>query len=104
MNAGLLDRVVDIEQEVVTNTDGSVSKTWTKLFSNRPAWVRPERGNEAMQGQRMEAISRTIFQRRFDSRITPQMRILYNGNYYNIETVIEINRRQYIQAIGRLNT
>lgn len=103
MNAGLMDRIIDIEQETVVNTNGSISKSWAALYSQRPAWVRPERGSETVNAQRMESVQRTQFQIRWVSGLNTKMRIKYDDNYYNIESIVEIDRRRYLQIVARLN-
>lgn len=104
MNAGLMDRIIDIQQETVTNSNGSISKSWTNVLTARPAWIRPERGSENMQGQRMESVQRMVFNIRFVGGLNTKMRIKYDDNYFNIESIVEIDRRRYLSIVARLNS
>ena len=91
LQAGKLNRRATLQTPlVVKGTSGGMEKSWTDFAANLPAAVRNLSGNErqatsAGGGQVPEA--RTEFTLRWRSGITPSLRVVYGGSFYNIRHV-----------------
>lgn len=103
MNPGMYDRTIIIERPTVVNTNGSVTKTWAVLHSKVPAWKRPTGGNESVNADKFESVERAIWQTPYFNNLTVKDRIKDGTNYWNIESITEVGRRDGYQITARLN-
>jgi SPP1 family predicted phage head-tail adaptor len=86
-----LTKKIDIMQVTeAQNTYGEPVKTWTNFAINRWADVDPLSGSEYLQAQQTAARVDYRFRTRYVTGITPKMRVVYNGENYDIESVINL--------------
>jgi len=96
MPLGKLDRYIRVEQFTTTeNNYGEGVKTWA-LYSNLWAEKIEVMGSEGVQES--QTVNKQVVQWRirYNSGVTVQMRILYNSQYYNITSVQEEGRGNYM--------
>jgi SPP1 family predicted phage head-tail adaptor len=104
MDAGHFDELVTIESytESVSSDTGERLLTWSTYST---AWAQVKEadfGQEPVNAERKENKQRVNFVVRYDSGITPKMRISWGGNYYNILNVAEKQRRLYANLLTEL--
>lgn len=93
MNPSKLDRRITIQAKATTlDVNGDRIDTWTNLYTNIAANVKPAGGREMVAEHRMFETSAAVFTTRYYSDVTQQHRILYNGKTYNISSINEIGR------------
>jgi SPP1 family predicted phage head-tail adaptor len=93
MNPSKLDRRITIQAKTTAlDVNGDRMDTWTNLYTNIAANVKPTGGREMVAEHRMFETSSAMFMTRYFSDVCQQHRILYNGKYYNITSVNEIGR------------
>jgi len=93
MEAGPMDRRITIQQNTGQIDDyGQEIPQWSDLDE---IWsqVVPLRGNERYAAQQPGALSAMKFAIRYRSDVTEQMRILYDGRYYDITYIEELGRQ-----------
>ncbi len=92
MNVGRLDRKIVIEAPTeAVNALGEYYSTWATYhtcFAN----VTRFGGIEKLEAGKVTATNRIRFKIRFFDGITEKMRILYDGSYYDITEIQELNR------------
>jgi len=92
MKIGRLDRKITIEERTDSqNTLGEPVAVWStyhQAFAN----VQKAGGSENTRTGSIVAENRVKFKIRFFDGITEDMRIVYNGNYYDILQIQELNR------------
>lgn len=107
MRAGELRRRVTIQQRVTTqDTFGGQSQTWTDFAANVPAAIDPLSGRELMTAQATQSEVSHRITIRYLPGVTAAMRIVYQGRYFNISAVMNIeerNREMQILASEGLN-
>ena len=95
MRGGKLDRRITIEEGTEKqDAAGNPVTTWSTYCTR---WANVERiptirRLEEFQSHQYMAEADIVFQLRYDSltaAITPKMRILYDGRYFNIQSVFE---------------
>lgn len=92
MNVGRLDRYIVIQEfSNVTNAIGEVTKSWS-TFHECFAQLQGAGGSEKEEASKNTATRMVKFKIRFFDGITEDMRILYNGNYYDIHEIQELGR------------
>lgn len=97
MRAGEMDRVIVIEQKVVTKgTSGGEKKEWAR-FIKVSASVREVSGNEAFISDQNQAFIRSVFRIHYHSGVKSEMRIIYEGNIYDIQGKKELGRREGLE-------
>lgn len=100
-----MDRVIVIEQLLVTRgTQGGEEKKWVR-FAKLWASVREVSGNDAFISEQNQAFVRTVFRIHFRSGIKSAMRIVYEGNIYDMKgKPKELGRREGLEitAIARV--
>jgi SPP1 family predicted phage head-tail adaptor len=75
--------------------------SWTSYVVDEPCQFIPTGGNESMRGRQLEAGTKAIFRVRFRTGYTPEMRVLYDGTYYGITYVNQIDGlRRYIELVS----
>jgi SPP1 family predicted phage head-tail adaptor len=97
--AGQLDRRITI-QSFTTSTDdfGEVIKSFTTL-ANTWAKVVEKSGSEGEEGNQIVATQKVEFFIRYRSDINEQMRIVYEGNTYTIEAILNADARKAFQKV-----
>lgn len=100
MRAGDLDRRITIEQATAGTDDyGAPTQTWATL-AQVWAQVKPVRGQEYFAAQQVNARVDTVFKIRHRTDITTAMRISYGSEYYDIQSVLEIGRREGLELMA----
>jgi SPP1 family predicted phage head-tail adaptor len=89
---GSKDRKIVIQQRTDTNTNGDVVTTWATLAT---VWadVRPLRMSERYSSEAKHSERVNNFRIYFRSDVTPTMRISYDGLYWRITGIAEVNYR-----------
>ena len=97
MTPGKLDQRVTFQTKTrPPDGMGGATETWVSA-ATVSAHVRPMRGNETTQGERVVAEGQYRFVVRFRSDVTEAMRIVWNGENYNIRNVRrEGSRKMYL--------
>lgn len=98
---GALDRRISIQQATeVQDSVGQPIKTWADI-SGQPTWaeVIPVGGSEIFQARQFGAETVKKFRIRYRTDITRKMRVVYDGDNYDITDAAEdrrFERRQYL--------
>ena len=103
MRIGKLDQRIQIQQNTPTRDDTADEiDSWSELDT---VWagVTPGSSTEKQQGQQELAQSIYDFLIRYRSDVTPLMRILYEGNYYDIISADEVYRRKATMIKAKRN-
>lgn len=103
MRSGELDRLITIEQATEsTDAYGAPTLTWDPPANSWQVWaqVKPIRGQEYFAAQQVNARVDTTFRIRYRSDITTKMRISYGGEYYDIQSIIELGRREGLELMA----
>ncbi len=102
---GDMRRWITIEQQAPTqNARGEEVPTWT-TFATAWAAIIPLSGRELLAAQQIQASVTHRIVLRYLSGLDPSMRIVYNGRYFDIQQVININeqsRQMELQCIERV--
>lgn len=99
MHSGSFDEVVLIYTYTTTQNEntGGVVKSWS-LLNTVWARVRPsDSGFEGVNAERRENKQRVTFEMRYLPEITLGEKLYFEGNYYNIISKREIDRRMYLR-------
>lgn len=97
MEIGRLDRIVTIQSVSYANDDygDSQTPTWSTYKSN--VWARKEypggRVDEKFEADQLVAVSTVIWTIRYDSGVTPQMRIDDGTDKWYIVRIEEMGRK-----------
>lgn len=102
LTPGMLRHSITWQEEVKTpDSGGGYSKTWQDVATDK-AMVKPLRGNERWQSQRIESnITHRIFMRYKANRL-PSMRIVFKSRIFQVKAILNIeerNRWYEIEAI-----
>lgn len=95
MRAGQLRQRVTIQQGTAAKDEyGEDILTWS-TFATVWARVEPLKGDEFLAARQAAAVAMldTRITIRYVSGVTPEMRVSYDGNLYNIEAVIDPDER-----------
>ena len=93
MRAGKLRHSITVEQvSEVRDARGETTKTWSTFLTSR-AGIYPLRGKEFFAAHQDNAEINTKIVLRYQPGITAEMRVLANGNYYDIQAVINVEER-----------
>jgi SPP1 family predicted phage head-tail adaptor len=90
MRAGWLRHRVTIQEKVVTrDAYGEEDFTWADVLT---VWgsIEPARGREFLQATAEQVTYDTIIRLRYRDDITPENRILWNGQAYDVRSVVSI--------------
>jgi SPP1 family predicted phage head-tail adaptor len=93
--------VVKIDIEAKTNTDdgmGGISESWA-LFANVDSFAEVKTSKELNKDNSLVLTDLMKFTIKHINGITSDMRIKYNGEYYNIESINNINQAGIIVEI-----
>jgi len=103
MRAGKLDRRVSLQ----TATDsqdayGQAISTWATTYT---VWadVFPMPYTEQVEGDRKTEQTLFKVRIRYQSGVIPTMRLVYNSQYYDIISINEGNRQEYLDLIVQLD-
>ena len=105
MRAGRLHKKILIESvSEVRDSRGETTQTWSTTITTRAA-IAPLRGREYFEAhqENREVTHKIII--RYQSGITPKMRINFNGRYFDIESIINVeerNRELNLMCVERL--
>ena len=104
MRAGMMDRRIVIDQDTATtpNTHGEIVPSWSTLATVW-AYRKPLKGSEKQQSQQELAQAEYMFRIRHRTDVTPEMRINYDGAYYDIIAVFEISRKHGTEIFAKRN-
>ena len=95
INAGELDRRLTIQEPSgVPDEYGQTPDTWVDVYANIPCGVTFIKGGEVWETTQDVGNLTTDFKIRYFAGITPRMRIVFEGEYYDIKRVIEVTRRK----------
>ncbi len=94
MRAGQLRKRITIQNTTASqDTYGAENITWENFAVNRPAQVTPLSGREFFDAQQTQAGIEIRFNIRYIKGIKPKMRVLYNDEGYDIQSVINLEER-----------
>lgn len=104
MNAGRLDRRITIQvKSEVIDSAGQRTLTWSTHLT---VWSNPIQkvGKEVDSDKNRSTERKVDFRVRWNSTITNEMRIIWEGNYYKIEDIKELGRKDGLLIQGYLLT
>ncbi len=89
VQAGRFRHRVTIQKKTVgQDSTGGITETWSKFADNIPAAIDVGGGGEAVASQQVAAKSNAEISIRWRPGVTTTMRVLYNGEVFNIEEVV----------------
>jgi len=102
--AGELDRRITLQEisQPVSDT-GSVSEgTWTDVAP--PIWAKemPVIGREYVTANQIAAQSDIVFRIRYRSNLSTKMRLLFNGQIFNIRSILPRGRKKWLDILGEM--
>ena len=98
IRAGQLDRVVTIQERVVTeNSVGEDTYDWVDLATGVRAQVIQQSGREIFRAGSIQTAVDTLFVMRYRPDVSVSNRIVYNGKAYNLYSVRELGRRRGLE-------
>ena len=99
MNAGELNRRIVIQQKNITRlASGAESSSWLTK-ANSWAKVIQKKQDEAIENESFIQASQLLFKIRYRSDLNTEMRIQYNGSYYEIQSITEIGFRKGLSIL-----
>lgn len=105
MNPGKLrHRIAILQKQTGTDPDGYPMEEWISIFS---IWaeVKPIAGREYFTAAAVQAQHQVRFTMRYRKDITPDMRIRYDGQGYEIKAILDLGgRRTWLQVMGEAVT
>jgi len=100
MNAGDMDQKIKIQKKSITRADtGEAIETWSD-FASVWARVKDFSGREFFAAQAEQSEITTSFLIYHIDGLTYDMRVSYNGDYYDIEQIIRMTRREGIEIMA----
>jgi len=97
-----LDRLGTIQSRTTTNTNGSVTYTWSDLITY-PFALDSSNGQEQKNGDKIEGVQTLIITGRWYNGITSEMKMVIDGVSWNIEGVAEQGRKERLILTLRKN-
>lgn len=105
MNPGKLrHRVAILQKQTTIDPDGYPIETWVAAAT---VWasVEPIAGREYFQAAAVQAQHQVRFTMRYRNDITPDMRLQYDGQDYEIKAILDLGgRRTWLQVMGEVIT
>lgn len=100
-HTGSLNQPIVIEQNtpITSSGSGQLVDNWA-TFKNAMAAVNFNSGTEKEQSEAAISTMTMTFTIRYFPGITVKMRVVYNGNYYNIRSIAPIGRNRYLKLKG----
>jgi SPP1 family predicted phage head-tail adaptor len=99
--AGRLNRLFTFQRKEVTlNNSGNETETYADLFT---AWcsIQIMRGKESTEGDEVVASNFYIIKARYDSRLKPKDRAVWDGNNYDIVSVAQLGYREGLEIMAK---
>jgi SPP1 family predicted phage head-tail adaptor len=91
---GPMREKIDIQEVVETqNSFGEPVRNWVSFAANRWCEVDHRSGSESLSAQQTTGRVDFIFRMRFVKGVTTKMRVIFDGEEYDIEAVINIEHR-----------
>lgn len=107
---GRMDERITFQQEIiganVSNED--VQTGWQDIGSMPTVWANVEPiagsrpGNEEYRADKLTAFETLVFEIRYRSDLTTELRISYNGKYYDIVAITEVGRKNRLRITAEL--
>jgi len=98
---GRLNRLFTFERKDVTvNATGNEEETYVALYTGW-ASIQPFRGKETTEGNEVVASNFWIIKTRYDSRLKPKDRAVWDGNNYDIVSVAELGYREGLEIMAK---
>jgi SPP1 family predicted phage head-tail adaptor len=98
MQAGKLDRVIEVQTPLATVDDyGTPVTTWTKFATMRAQVLQYDTSNR--EGQHVTSDTTITFRIYWLDGVTLEHRVLYDGNAFKITKIKEIGRRVGLDLI-----
>jgi SPP1 family predicted phage head-tail adaptor len=96
INAGELDRRLTIQQPSGTQDEyGQTPNSWVDVYVDISCGVNYIKGGEVWESTQDVGNLTTDFKIRYvPITITPRMRVVFEGEHYDIKRVVEITRRK----------
>ena len=102
MRIGKLDRRIVIEEQVTSKDDWNFDTTTWQTYATVWANKMDKGVTEREEVDRQTALTRTIWNIRYNAGVNATMRISFGGLYYYITGVEEVNRRQEMNIYTEL--
>ena len=102
--AGRMDRRITLQSFTETpNAIGEPVKTWANLASVPDMWaeVTPLRGAELFASQQIAGEADTRFRVRYRDDLGAEMRVVYEGANYDIQSILEIGREEGLEILAK---
>ena len=93
MRIGQLDRRIIIQTNTpAASASGAMASSWA---THATVWARvtEQGGREFLDAEQTVAEQKAVFRIRYLSTVTEEMRISYNGRFYDIQSIAELGRR-----------
>lgn len=100
---GLRKRITIQQPSATQNTRGEEIPSWT-TYATVWAQIEPLNGRELLAAQQVQSQVNTKITIRYQSGVTPDMRIQYGSRYFDIQSIMNIeerNRMIEMQCIER---
>ncbi len=92
-HAGMLRHSITIEERGGTpDAGGGMAVSWS-TYATAQANVKPLSGSEALRAHHLEGRVTHRIVLRYRSGVTTDMRVLYDGRYFNIRAAINVEER-----------
>ena len=99
MRAGQLRHKISFQQLTVANdTWGHSNETWTDMVTTYAA-IWPIRGIEKLEALKLDNEVTHKIRVRYNSSLTPKMRIRFGTRYFNISSIINVDERDIYQEV-----
>lgn len=92
-NAGRRDKLIRIDQPVVTDGDANSDLISWAPFCEAWSFISQKKGYEAYQADRLSGMETTTFNVRYIDGLTIRMRVVFGGFAYRIISITSNNRR-----------
>lgn len=102
--AGKMDRRIKLQRAVEAQDGfGTPIKTWQDIASKPTVWaeVEPLGGRETFASQELLAEADSRFRVRYRTDITVEMRIVYQGDNYDIKSIAELGRHEGLEILAK---
>lgn len=103
MRAGRRNRRITIQQVTETQDSyGAITESWS-TYKSVWAEVVPKRGREYFNQPETVSQEDVMFRILYIAGVTHKMRISYDGNVYDIQSIGEIGYREGLEIMARLS-
>ncbi len=100
---GSLNQQITIQSLVTAKSasSGAITKTWTTFWTGNAA-INFGSGSETEKSDTTIVVQNMAFTIRYKAGIIETMRIVFDGQNYNIQSIQLIGRKRYIKLIAKL--